>query len=271
MKIQTWLNDNQKILLKAGIKSACLDTELILAKTLGKPRTYLLAHGDMTISTPQLQMANALIKRRKKEEPIAYLFSEKEFYGRNFYVNKSVLIPRPESEDIINSLFELKKMFAKNAKVIDVGTGSGILAITTKLEFPDMDVTASDVSDSVLQIAQKNASTFKANITFKQQFLLNDGTNLYDIIIANLPYVDKSWTDTSKSIEFEPPEALFAKNGGLDLIFGLIKQTDTSLRSGGLLLLESDPTQFTRIKKVAKVNNLSLLKEKGYCISFIKN
>lgn len=246
MIISEWLKIVTKSLKTANIPSARLDAELILANTLRKNRTYLHAHLDEEIDPRRFDIANARLDLRLDRVPIAYILGYKEFYGRRFTVSPSVLIPRPESEDLISLFLELTASEIAEKVLIDVGTGSGCLGITAKLERSNLSVILSDISKPALNIAEKNANALNADVHIQQQSLLNGQLKPVDYIFANLPYVDKNW-DVSPELQYEPEIALFAEDEGLKLILQLISQTPRCLTSEGLLFIEADPQQHNRI------------------------
>ena len=246
MIISEWLKIAAKSLKIANIPSARLDAELILANTLRKNRTYLHAHLDEEIDPRRFDIANARLDLRLDRVPIAYILGYKEFYGRRFTVSPSVLIPRPESEDLISLFLELTAGEITEKVLIDVGTGSGCLGITAKLERNNLSVILSDISKPALNIAEKNANALNADVHIQQQSLLNGQLKPVDYIFANLPYVDKNW-DVSPELQYEPDIALFAEDEGLKLILQLISQAPRCLISEGLLFIEADPQQHNRI------------------------
>ncbi|MCA9339251.1 peptide chain release factor N(5)-glutamine methyltransferase, partial [Candidatus Saccharibacteria bacterium] len=187
----------------------------------------------------------------------------KEFYGRNFTVNKNVLIPRPESEAIIDILKELSK---PPQHILDVGTGSGALAITAALELPGSSVEACDIDRQALSVAKQNAMKLNTNITFFKSDLSLSSKKKYNYIMANLPYVDETW-QTSPETKFEPSIALFAKDNGLELIKKLIVQSQEKLQKNGFLLLEADPRQHQEIIDFAKDYGFSLFKKQDYIVT----
>ena len=250
-----------------GIPSALLDAELILAHTLRQSRTWLHAHGEDVIEPRQLEIATAWLDLRKERVPVAYILGYKEFYGRQFKVTPAVLIPRPESEEVIESL---KKYWGeKPGKLVDIGTGSGCLGITAKLELP-LDVTLTDISRHALTVAEENAATLGAKVTLQQSNLLEDIPGIFDIIIANLPYVDSSW-ERSPETNHEPSLALFADDNGMAIIKRLIDQARTRLKTGGLLLLEADPAQHGELTEHAKNRGFTQTAVHDYCLVFIKS
>ena len=246
MIISEWLKIATKSLKTANIPSARLDAELILANTLRKNRTYLHAHLDEEIDPRRFDIANARLDLRLDRVPIAYILGYKEFYGRRFTVSPSVLIPRPESEDLISLFLELTASEIAEKVLIDVGTGSGCLGITAKLERSNLSVILSDISKPALNIAEKNANALNADVHIQQQSLLNGQLKPVDYIFANLPYVDKNW-DVSPELQYEPDIALFAEDEGLKLILQLIAQAPRCLTSEGLLFIEADSQQHNRI------------------------
>ena len=253
MTISEWLKIAAKSLKIANIPSARLDAELILANTLRKNRTYLHAHLDEELDPRRFDIANARLDLRLDRVPIAYILGYKEFYGRKFTVSPSVLVPRPESEDLISLFLELTASEIAEKVLIDVGTGSGCLGITAKLERSNLSVILSDISKPALNIAEKNANALNADVHIQQQSLLNGQLKPVDYIFANLPYVDKNW-DVSPELQYEPKIALFAEDEGLKLILQLISQAPRCLTPEGLLFIEADPQQHNRIINEAVKN-----------------
>lgn len=251
MTVQEWLTQATQTLQGAGIASSRLDAELLLAHTLRKPRTWLHAHTDDALTGRQLEIADARLDLRLDRVPIAYIIGHKEFYGRPFKVTTATLIPRPESEDLIELIRQalprnVTLLSGSPARLVDVGTGSGILGITSKLEFPELEVTLVDVSRHALQVAEENARQLKADVTTIQSDLLAQYPYRADVIVANLPYVNPEW-ERSPETDHEPSLALFADNNGLALIFELLEQTRASLLPGGKIILEADPEQHEAI------------------------
>lgn len=263
--IRVWLRDAAEQLASAGITSALLDAEIILAHTLRKSRTWLHAHNDEIINARELEIANARLDLRLDRTPIAYIIGHKEFYSRLFRVTPSVLIPRPESEAIITLL---KQYVPKqSARLIDVGTGSGCLGITAKLELPCLSVTLTDISRHALSVAKHNALSLRTDVDILRSDLLSDIPGVFDVIIANLPYVDRSW-ERSPETNAEPDLALFADQHGLALINQLIGQLRGRLALGGLLILEADPVQHEAIIQSCQDAHLTHIVTDGYAMAF---
>lgn len=213
--------------------------------------------------------------------PAAYKLGYQDFYGRDFLVTPDVLIPRPETEQIVDTVLNLAgisylpgvkpapRVLPPNPIILDVGTGSGCIAITIKKEFPEATVYASDISEKALKIAQKNTLKHGATITLIISHLLekvNSGEiPTPDIIVSNLPYVDENWDWLDKeALSHEPAIALYAKDRGLELIKELITQAaDLHVPR---LILEADPCQHDEIIKI--VNGKYYLEEiRGFIIS----
>ena len=267
--INTWLKEAEILLKAAHIPTPRLDAEIILAHTIRKPRTFLHAHEDQLLDPRQYEIANARLELRRDRTPIAYIVGHKEFYGRQFKVTPATLIPRPESEALINML---KKYLDKplNKKIVDIGTGSGCLGITAKLEFPELDITLVDISRHALVVAEANAAAHHTTVSLLHSDLLDRYPFVADCILANLPYVDEEWERSPETIH-EPAKALFASDGGLHLINRLLAQTHTFLNKDGLLILEADPRQHSSITKRAANFNLKLLEADGFAIAFRKS
>lgn len=245
-----------------------LDAEVLLAHALHVDRSWLHAHDDAEISAEQAQIVQEFVERRLQREPVAYITGIKEFYGREFIVTPDVLIPRPETEDLVELALTDK---VPSRKVIDVGSGSGCIGVTLKLERPGWDVTLVDSSKLALEVAVRNAKKFEAAVSTMESDLLSSFSeeSFYDIIVANLPYVDESW-ETSPETAHEPALALYAKDNGLALILKLVEQSQVTLRHSGYLLLEADPEQHQAIIHFASKHDFAHKKTSGYAISFMK-
>ncbi len=266
--IKDWLDSATRQLLFANIPSARLDAELLLAHTIRKPRTWLHSHGDDALDSRQLEIARARLDLRLDRVPVAYIVGHKEFYGHPFKVTTATLIPRPESETLIELLGEAlpkneRLIVERPLRLVDVGTGSGNLGITAKLTHPELDVTLLDISRHALNVAEENAEALHADVDTIQSDLLTSYPFVADIIIANLPYVDVEW-ERSPETEHEPESALFAPNNGLALIFELLVQTKEKLALGGKLILEADPAQHKAIIREAAIYGFVLHEQRDY-------
>jgi release factor glutamine methyltransferase len=279
--ISDWLNKATADLTKAQIPSARLDAELLLCYMLGVERTWLIAHQSDSLHMTALNhrggsrrgalldYGEELLQKRLKRLPIAYIIGHKEFYGRDFIVTKDTLVPRPETE----ALIELAKQHKLTGSLLDVGTGSGCLGITLALETGSK-ITLSDISAAALIVAKKNVKVLGAKpVRYVESDLLehwlnHESSKPFDVIVANLPYVDATW-ERSVETEHEPSQALFARDGGLEIIFALLKQAPRLLTSNGHLLLEADPEQHPAIIDHA-VLSFQLIEQKDYGLLFEK-
>jgi release factor glutamine methyltransferase len=262
--LSEWIRYGTDMLSTADISSARLDSEVLLIHLIGVPRTYIHAHPEHTLTPRQTEIYLSMLELRLSRVPVAYITSHKQFYGRSFYVSPSVLIPRPESETIIDIVKTLRSF----ETIIDIGCGSGCLGITIKCERPDVKLTLTDISKSALDTAKKNSQKHAISATFLQSNLLSDiGVAIFDVIVANLPYVDRSW-QTSDELRYEPSLALYAQNAGLELIFQLLEQAPRHLNENGYLILESDPVQHDTIILRAKKHGLKHVQTVDYITVF---
>lgn len=272
MTISAWLKQATDELADELLPTPRLDAEIILAHTIRHPRTYLHAHGDDELSARDEDIAGARIELRKDRVPVAYIIGHKEFYGRRFRVTPAVLIPRPESEQLIDMLRKLVPDSAAlpgvvQKRLVDIGSGSGCLGITAKLEFPELDVALIDTSRHALSVAEKNASLLGADVETFVSDLLTEYPYSPDIMLANLPYVDRSW-EQSPELANEPEEALYADDEGLAVIKRCVEQASLRAKPGALLLLEADPRQLDAIAAFAKSHRFKEIDRDEYAIGF---
>lgn len=274
MTIGTWLKNATNELADAMLLSPQLDAELILSHSIGHPRTWLHAHADDVLEPRHEEIANARIDLRLDHVPIAYIIGHKEFYGRKFFVSTHTLIPRPESEQLIELLLEVVRPSAnllapETKRLVDIGTGTGCLGITAKLERPEFDVTLCDTSRPALDIAEKNAGSLGADVRILQSNLLADYPFDPDIVLANLPYVDETW-ERSEDTKHEPPEALFASKHGLSLILRCFDELSHRMSFGGVAIVEADPRQWDAILAHAKKCGFECTERREFAASFSK-
>lgn len=256
MTVDEWLRRASEQLADALVPSARLDAELILAHTLRRPRTWLHAHGDAGLDPRRVDIANARLDLRLDRVPLAYIIGHKEFYGRLFAVSPAVLIPRPESEVLVDRLCALIPPDG-TGQLLDVGTGSGAIGVSIGRLRPGLVVTLTDTSTAALAVATRNAAAHGVRVLTRRQDLLRGESGQYDYIVANLPYVDTGWADTSPELRHEPAQALYAGDGGLALIKRLLGQAPSHLAANGRLLLEADPTQHPAIVTAAARRGLA--------------
>ena len=267
MTIAEWIAQASRTLKQPGIESANLDVELLLTHVLRVRRTTLHRNYEKRLTDKQKKIANDLLDLRHKRVPLAYLTGHKEFYKRLFKVTPDTLIPRPETEIMVENLIQLYKERRFNT-VLDVGTGSGALAITIKKELPECKVLATDISKKTLAVAKDNARHHSADITFIMSDLLTDVTVKPDIIMANLPYVDTKWQISPEAM-YEQKNALFATQRGLSLIKKLLTQI-IKKKWRCVLLLEADPRQHNELIDFAQKNHYTHIQTTGLIV-MLKN
>lgn len=263
MTIAEWLDVVATELADNMVPSARLDAEIILAHTVRKPRTWLHAHSDEELDPRLRDIADARAQLRLDRVPIAYIIRHKEFYGRRFQVSPDVLIPRPESEVLIELARSWYQNHPESKHLVDVGTGSGCLGITAKLELPELGVTLCDVDKQALSVAEQNARQHKAEVKLLRSHLLDAYPLRAHIVIANLPYVDRSWMVSDDTSE-EPDLALYADDGGLALIKELIETATNHTAPGAALILEADPRQHQSIIDFASQHDYQHVTTDGF-------
>jgi release factor glutamine methyltransferase len=216
------------------------DAELLLLHTLKKSRAWLIAHGDELLTSDLSKSYSELLERCRRGEPIQYITGEAEFYGLPFHLTPAVLIPRPETEHLVEKALELASQLA-SPRIVDVGTGSGAIAVALAHHLPHAAITAIDLSAPALAIARANAKHNGVDLRFFEGDLLSPvATEQFEIIVSNPPYVpaaDRATLDVEVR-DYEPALALFAGDDGLEVYRRLIPATFRALTPGGFLALE---------------------------------
>ncbi len=235
MKVKEVLGAVRGRLDSAGIEEAGLEAELLLQHLLCLDAVSLFLEHDEELNLSQVKLIDILVNRRVVGEPIAYITGKREFYGREFQVNPDVLIPRPETEHLIEKALEIVSRIPSPV-IADIGTGSGAIAVTLAAEVPDARVFAVDISDPAIDTARLNARRHgvESRITFLYGDLAGSVPGPVDILIANLPYVNSADCATSP----EPQLALDGGAEGLDVIERLCTGLEGKLKPGGCVLLE---------------------------------
>ncbi|MFH0776531.1 MAG: peptide chain release factor N(5)-glutamine methyltransferase [Patescibacteria group bacterium] len=219
------------------ISQTCLsriDVEVLLANVLDKPKEWLFIHSDFEVSMSQFQKFREFEKMRLAGKSVAAILGRKEFFGLEFSVDENVLIPRPETEILVE---EILKISPKN--LLDVGTGSGAIALAVAKNLPNCRVVGSDISPAALEIARENAKNLGAKIEFIESDLLANISENFAMIVANLPYISENSTEIEFGVKkFEPSEALFSGADGLDAIRKLLEEISQLSEKPKNILLE---------------------------------
>ena len=244
-------------LSETGSESGRLDSQVLLAHVLERDRSWLFAHHDHELSQGDCGSYADLIIRRRQREPVAYLLGRKEFYGLEFAVDRRVLIPRPETELLVDLvLAQIESRPQRQVVVADVGTGSGAIAITVAVHAPEAKVYGIDISRDALDVAEENRRrlTPTSGPLFLEGDLLKPLPEAADVIVANLPYIaDEEYSGLQSDVrDYEPPVALQAGAEGLDLIKRLLGQLADKVRPDGAALLEISPWQGEIVQRMAE-------------------
>lgn len=242
-----WLARASKKLSLENITSARLDSLLIMESVLKLPRLKLISQPNIRLKPDELTQLNKLLSRRLKGEPMAYILGKIEFYGRQYLVDKNVMVPRPESEAFIELTKALK---LKQGKVGDIGCGSGCLGISIKLEMPSLSVELFDNSSAALAVADKNAEALKADVVCIKVDLLKKLDGQYKLLVVNLPYVPDKMS-RSGNLKYEPAEALFAGVDGMNTYRDFWKEIKLLKRKPTHILCESLTSQHSEMKSLA--------------------
>ena len=252
MKVFEAIKAGSKLLKEKNISTYILDSELLLSKSLNKSREEILINLEQNINKKVLADFNKYLLRRSKKEPIAYLLGEKEFWSKKFFVNKNTLIPRPETELLVDKLVTIFKK--KRITILDIGTGTGCIIISLLFELKKSNGMAVDISREAILVAKKNACKF--NLSERIKFLHKPFEELYgkkfDLIVSNPPYIKrkdiKNLSDDIK--KYEPKMALDGGNDGLDLIKKIIYKSKKILKINGTLALEIGNEQIDKVSKI---------------------
>jgi len=255
MLVSELINYGSKSLQKKFISSHLLDSEVILAKVLNKDRENMLISHKQIISEDLIVKFKKLIDRRTKSEPIAYIFEEKEFWNKKFKVNSGTLIPRPETELLVEKILDLFQ--DKRPFILDIGTGTGCILLTLIEEIENSSGIGIDISKKAIEVAKKNAINLKKKniLRFYNRSLDNIYGFKFDLIVSNPPYICrhqiKNLMEDVK--RYEPRIALDGGNDGLDVIKKVIYKSKNILKRKGMLALEIGHGQFKKVSQILKL------------------
>jgi release factor glutamine methyltransferase len=258
---------------KREIENPRLNAEHLLAHALQRKRIELYLEFERSLTETELAPLRELVRRRGQGEPLQHLLGTVEFLGRVFLCDKRALVPRPETEQLVELL--KSKITDPKSQILDVGTGSGVIALSLAAQFPDAAITATDISQDALSLARENAALLGlANrVTFSSADLLTYVTHVYDVIVANLPYVAAAdRARLSREVLHDPETALFAGEQGTEMICKLIGAARAHLSAGGLLALELGIGQAGELSALMAEKNyhdIALIRDYGGVTRFL--
>ncbi len=253
------------------MESPRLNAEHLLAHVLGRKRIELYLEFERPLAETELAPLRDLVRRRGQGEPLQHLLGTVEFCGMTFLCDKRALVPRPETEELVTLL--QSKIENRTSKILDVGTGSGVIALALAARFPEATVHALDLSHDALALARENAARLGLTdrVQFEQGDLLPAGTDRYDVIVANLPYVPAN-DPVSREVAHDPATALYGGATGTEVIQRLIESAPPRLAPGGLLALEIGQGQAAALEELLRAagyHDISTVKDFGGILRFL--
>lgn len=239
MTIRQLLGDASKSLARGHIEDAALEAEVLLRHVLGVSRVYLYSSHNQELSPEKESSFWQLVERRLSGEPSAYITHHREFYGLDFYVDNRVLIPRPETETLVERAIGYARNHSVHT-VVDAGTGCGAIAISLAVSLPEAKIYATDISASALEVARLNCQRHRVGdrVSLLHGNMLDPLTGTLDLIVANLPYIATSDLGQVNTVNFEPSLALDGGMSGLEKIYELCREAGSRLSPGGYMILE---------------------------------
>jgi len=255
MNIENTLNQGISILKANNIPNPHLDSEILLSESINKDKKHIILNAKEILNSNQLDNFNSLIERRKNGEPIAYLINKKEFWKDEFYINKNVLIPRPDTEIIIEQVL---KIYSKNSQlqILDIGTGSGCIILSILKERANFYGTGIDISKKSINVSKFNAKKLKLGnrVRFYNSDVDNFKIGKYNIIVSNPPYIELlSLKYLERNVvSFEPTLALSGGFDGFSIIRKVISKANTLIKKNGKLILEIGFNQKNKVKEILK-------------------
>ncbi len=254
--LRTVIQDTHQKLEAAGIPDARIEAEVLVMNVMRMARQSIFAEQETEVTEQQQSALNAFLERRFEREPLAYILGQREFYGINVALTPAVLIPRPETEHLVENALEMALMGMESTElsIADVGTGSGVIAINLAIHLPGAKIFAVDVDDAVLDVAAYNIRGHSVGdrVSLRIGDLLDAVPEPVDLIVANLPYIPTGRIPTLQpEVQKEPVLALDGGPDGLDLIRRLLVQAEDKLKPSGIILLEMDPDQVPVVQELA--------------------
>jgi len=271
LTIKDILIKSDDFLKNKGIKNSRLEAELLISHFLNLSRLDLYLKFDSELNEKIVDLLREKVLQRSKRMPLQYVINEVSFLDAKLYVDDNVLIPRPETEFLCDLLI---KNYSDKNSFLDIGTGSGAIAISLALNLPNKTIEALDISEKALSVAKKNAKDNNAHINFFLSDLFQNVNRKYDLIISNPPYVsDLEYQNLESELFFEPKQALVSDNEGLAHIFEIIAKAPDYLNENGLLFIETGAFQSEKIKDFSlKFNykNIDIIKDLNNFNRFVK-
>ncbi len=263
MNIGSILNQGFKKLSCSNIRNANLDCELLLSKIINKDREYVILNPKKNLDKKYIEIFNNLIDRRKKSEPIAYLINKKEFWKETFYIDKNVLIPRPDTEHIVEEVLKLTQNNSKS-HVLDIGTGSGCILLSILKERKNFIGTGIDISKKCIKVSKYNAK--RLELDNRTKFYISDVDNFligkYDVVVSNPPYIENlnlKYLDRNV-VNFEPKLALSGGRDGFSEITKVINKTSGLIKKNGVFVLEIGHNQKNKVTEKLKAKGFYIKK-----------
>ncbi|XOJ84703.1 peptide chain release factor N(5)-glutamine methyltransferase [Methylophilaceae bacterium Uisw_099_01] len=250
--------------IQINAREAKIEADYILKFALKKPSSFFISNQKTNIEKTQEELISSILKKRIKREPLAYIFKEWDFYGETFYLDKNSLIPRQDTELMVDLVLN---QFDKNSKlnILDLGTGSGVIGITLSKFYPNSLITISDISPKALKVANKNIKKHKVsnvNSIESNWFSGFKEEKIFDLILTNPPYIAKGDVHlTNLEINYEPSNALFSANNGFSDIFKIIDSAANFLKPQGKLFIEHGYTQADKVKNYLQKKYFDAIKQ----------
>ncbi|HOO89310.1 MAG TPA: peptide chain release factor N(5)-glutamine methyltransferase [Syntrophales bacterium] len=262
MNISQLLKEAEYGFSAVGLSTPGLDAEVLLAFSIDRERHYLYAHPENEVSLSEMERFRSLVARRMKREPVAYITGRKEFWSLVFQVTPDVLIPRPDTEVLVEAIVKLSpREREKKISILEIGTGSGAICVALASELNNASITATDCSSKALTVAEKNAvnNHVAHKISFVYGDMFDSVTGTFDFIVSNPPYISKLEFDSldEEVRKYEPYQALVAGSEGTELHRQLVRKGKHFLEKGGWLIMEIGAGQRSSVEK--------MLKEEDYC------
>ena len=264
MTVADWLSAAQTRLTGVGVSSGRLDGLILLEQVTDQSREQLSAHPEQKLTAKTVTTLDELLTKRLNRTPLVHLTGRRQFYNLELEITPNVLTPRVETERLVELAIEHAP---ENGRLLDLGTGSGAIALAVAAARPDLDITATDISDEALAVARRNAKRHDLSIKFVQSDLLKSVFGRFDVVAANLPYLPSD-AELMPEVTREPDVALFGGSDGLDLYRRFFTEVTDHLKPGGSVIIEADPWQHLVIAKMAEAVGLQPLNQDYFILAF---